>query len=148
MASQTHSVVNLAGYFLVAHAGVKLRTDLVLFQSFDFGAFHALLAKKLQSCLHQCFADTSTLKSGQDRSIGNPADFAFVVYTGGDIADDLLFELAYEYATGVVGGHIGIDVAELAPAPVVITDGAYTRSGQSGWWNPGLGTTRDPCDVD
>ena len=58
----------------------------------------------------------------QDGEVGNPADFAFMVDAGGDVADDLAVFLPHKDAARPLAGHVVVNVAQLAKLPVASAD--------------------------
>ena len=79
--------MHLAGHFAEAEAGVERLADGVLFQRFDLGDGHAVLAEKGQGVLEQGPAEAAALVGGVDGQVGNPADARGGVQASCDVSN-------------------------------------------------------------
>src|SRR5262245_19672975 len=113
--------MDLAGNLRKAERGVKVVADGVLGEGLDFGVSEAGGAEVTHGVLEECAAQASVTVGGGDGEVGDMAHAGGAVLPGGDVADDLTGVFGHKN-TGDVAGDVVVDVAGLAPLPVVAVD--------------------------
>ena len=116
---QWHGVVDLSGDCGEARARIKMLTNGVLVEGFDFCHGHALFFKVIKGGCHQCFADSLSLVFGQDGEVGYAAYFAFMVDARGDVGRDFAVVFPNEDAIGI-GGDVRVYVFGFARFPICV----------------------------
>ena len=111
--------MDLSGDCGKARARIKVLTNGILVEGFDFCHGHALFFKVIKGGCHQCFADSFALVFGQDGEVGYAAYFAFMVNARGDVARDFAFVFPNKYAFGI-GGDICVYVFGFARFPICV----------------------------
>ena len=114
-----HGVVDLSGDCGEARARIKMLTNGVLVEGFDFCYGHALFFKVIKGGCHQCFADSLSLVFGQDGEVGYAAYFAFMVDARGDVGRDFAIVFPNEDAIGI-GGDVRVYVFGFARFPICV----------------------------
>lgn len=115
--------MNLVANVLEADIRVESGTNRILLQRLDFCRLHALTTHESEGMFQQLTAKATALDLPIDCHIGNPANTCVSVESCRDVAEDLAILLIDEDTSCVLTGHIGVDVTQLAKAPVLVADG-------------------------
>ena len=92
-------------------------------EGFDLGVREAGGAEVIEGVLDERAAQTLIAMAGGDGQVGNVANASGAVLPGGDVADDLAAVFRHKDA-GSVAGNVVVNVAGLAPPPIVAIDDA------------------------